>query len=135
MASTLTQMLSGEIACEKIYEDARFAAVLEPAPLSSGHAFVFTKREIESWLHLEPAELNDLLNLCQKLGKAIQQAFGCPRVAIAAYGVKTPHVHFHLIPVSGNPGEIDLTRSRPAAPPGALREAAAKIRVQTSRFL
>lgn len=121
-------MLSGEIPCEKIYEDARFAAVLEPAPLSAGHAFVFPKREAESWLHLDAEELAALTALAQKLAKAIQRAFPCPRVALAAYGVVTPHVHLHLIPVSGGAGEIDLTKKRPDAAHADLHAAALKIR-------
>lgn len=120
-------MLSGETPCVKIYEDDRFAAVLEPAPLSPGHAFVFPKREIESWLALEPRDLADLMALSQRIGSAIQSAFSPKRIALAAYGVKTPHVHLHLIPASGNPGEIDLTRVRPAASDADLRAAAGKI--------
>jgi histidine triad (HIT) family protein len=127
MATILTKMLTGEIACEKIYEDARVAAVLEPAPLSPGHAFVFPKREAESWLALEPAELAEVLAVARRVAEAIARAFPCRRVALAAYGVKTPHAHFHLIPVNGAAGEIDLTRARPAADPAQLRADRAKI--------
>lgn len=133
MASTLTRMLTGEIPCEKIFEDNRFAAVLEPAPLSAGHAFVFPKQEIASWLELEPDDLRDLMALAQRLARVIRDTVDCPRVALAAYGVRTPHAHIHLIPVWGRPGEIDLTRSRPAAAADELHALASRIRALTSR--
>ena len=130
MPSNLTKMLSGEIPCEKVFEDARFAAVLEPAPLAPGHVFVFPKQEVESWLHLDPAGLCALLALSQEIAKIIQSALDCPRVALAAYGIKTPHVHIHLIPAWGKSGEIDLTRTRPAASAEDLRKTAEKIRAK-----
>ena len=126
--------ISGEIQCEKVFEDVGFVAILEPAPLAPGHVFVFPKQEIESWLHLEPKDLHILMNLAQKIAKAIQVVFGCPRVALAAYGLKTPHVHLHLIPVWGQPGEIDLTRTRLPASASELQENAKKIRATLLNF-
>ena len=103
MPSIFDKILSGELSCHRVYEDAHTLAFLDIAPLAPGHTLVIPK-EAREHLH----QLSD--ESAAALGLAL------PRVAraeLAATGAKhynvlqnngesahqaVPHVHFHIIP-------------------------------------
>lgn len=128
MSTLFTQMLSGHIRCHRLAETERSVAVLEPSPLTEGHALVFPRREIDWVYDLEDTDLKDLLSLSKRIAHALRRAVVCDKVALAAYGLKVRHAHLHLVPVSGKPGELDLSRPRPEADDDALALMAERIR-------
>jgi histidine triad (HIT) family protein len=128
MPSSLTRMLSGESSCHRLLEDGRFAAVLEPNPLTEGHALIFPKNEIDSPFDLDDEALAALAVFSKRVAAALKKAVPCTKIAVIVYGMKVRHAHLHLVPVSGNTGEIDLARERSVAPESALAQTAAHIR-------
>ena len=97
------KILSGEIACHKVYEDEHVFAFLDINPLSTGHTLLVPK---------EPAKTLDALSdeSAAALGRVLPRI--C-RAVIAVTGVKeynvlenngvgahqaVAHVHFHIIP-------------------------------------
>lgn len=110
MADTIfKKILSGELPCHRVYEDANVLAFLDINPLSRGHTLVIPK---------EPAETLDQLSdeSAAALGRALPRI--C-RAVMAATGVReynilenngrgahqvVQHVHFHIIP-KPNPQE------------------------------
>lgn len=128
MSSSLTHMLSGGTPCHRLLEDGRFAAILEPNPLTEGHALVFPKQEIDSPFDLDDETLSALAVFSKRVAAALKKSVPCVKIAVIAYGMKVRHAHLHLIPVSGKSGEIDLGRERAAAPDASLAETAARIR-------
>jgi histidine triad (HIT) family protein len=104
MADTIfRKIISGELPCHRVYEDAQVLAFLDISPLSRGHTLVIPK---------EPAVTLDELSdeSAAALGRALPRI--C-RAVIAATGVReynvlenngrgahqvVQHVHFHIIP-------------------------------------
>ena len=107
------KILSGAIACHKVYEDERVFAFLDINPLSMGHTLVVPK---------EPAPTLDALSdeSAAALGRALPRI--C-RAVIAVTGVKdynvlenngtaanqtVPHVHFHIIPKPSHDSGLEM---------------------------
>lgn len=128
MKSILTKMLAGEAPCHRVLENKKFAAVMEPCPLKPGHLIVFPKREVDAVFDLDEETLSGLVLFARRAAQALKEEVSCRKIALVAYGLRTPHAHLHLIPVDGEAGEIDLTRSRPEAAEKDLAALAAKLR-------
>jgi len=110
MADTIFgKILRGEIPCHRIYEDEHVLAFLDISPLSRGHVLVIPK---------EPAETLDKLSddAAAALGRVMPRI---ARAVIAVTGVRdynvlqnngtaahqaVHHVHFHIIPKTGDTG-------------------------------
>ena len=103
MPSIFDRILSGELSCHRVYEDAHTLAFLDIAPLAPGHTLVIPK-EAREHLH----QLSD--ESAAALGLALTRV---ARVVLAATGAEhynvlqnngesahqaVPHVHFHIIP-------------------------------------
>lgn len=127
MASVFVKMMAGEIPCERLAEDARFLAILEPRPLAAGHALVLPKREVDHFFDLEEEELAALLALARRVAAAIRAEFPCEKVAALSYGIQVRHAHLHLVPVTGRAGELDFANAREASTT-ELAETAARLR-------
>lgn len=98
MASVFTKIISGEFPCYKIYEDDLILSFLALDQVNLGHTLVISKQEINHWLDV-PADVYTRVHLqSQKIGKAIKEATGCPRVGQMVAGFEVPHYHLHLIP-------------------------------------
>ncbi len=127
MKSILTKMLAGEAACHRILENKKFAAVLEHRPLRPGHLVVFPKKEVDAVFDLDDDTLTGLILFAKRAAQALKEEVPCRKIALVAYGLQTPHAHLHLIPVQGEAGEIDLSRSRPEAAEKDLAALAARL--------
>lgn len=103
------KILSGEIPCHKIYEDDHVMAFLDIGPLCPGHLLVIPK-ERKAFLH----ELSDeaaaaIGRVLPRLSRAMMAATGATDYNILqnngtrAHQV-VMHVHFHVIPRSGDQG-------------------------------
>lgn len=108
-ATVFDKILSGDIPCHRVYEDAHVLAFLDIGPLSSGHTLVIPK-ERRAHLH----QLSD--EAAAALGRALPRI--C-RAVLAASGASdynvlqnngarahqvVMHVHFHIIPKLENAG-------------------------------
>jgi histidine triad (HIT) family protein len=102
-STVFDKILSGDIPCHRVYEDAHVLAFLDIGPLSSGHTLVIPK-ERRAHLH----QLSD--DAASALGRALPRI--C-RAVLAASGASdynvlqnngarahqvVMHVHFHIIP-------------------------------------
>lgn len=128
MATLLTRMLKGEIPCHILLETADYAAMLEPKPLTRGHAVVLPKREVDALFNLDDAALAGLTVFAKKIAKALKEIIPCRKIALVAYGLQVPHAHLHLIPAHGHAGELDLSKPRAEADQKELAELAGAIR-------
>ncbi|MFN5642469.1 MAG: HIT family protein, partial [Sphingobacteriales bacterium] len=93
--SIFTKIVNGDIPSYKIAENDKFYAFLDIFPLQPGHTLVVPKQEIDKFFELTPALLSEILLFAQPIAKAIEQAFDCKRVGIAAIGLEVPHAHLH----------------------------------------
>ncbi|MEY3142687.1 MAG: hypothetical protein RLY21_1180 [Planctomycetota bacterium] len=120
-----SKILSGEIPCHRVYEDAHVLAFLDIGPLSDGHLLVIPK-EAKAHLH----ELSDdsaaaIGRVLPRLARAVMAATGATAYNIlqnngAAAHQAVMHVHFHIIPKLGsaglgvgwNAGKLDAARAK-----------------------
>jgi histidine triad (HIT) family protein len=120
-----SKILSGDIPCHRVYEDAHVLAFLDIGPLSDGHILVIPK---EAKVHLH--ELSDdsaaaIGRVLPRLARAVMAATGATAYNIlqnngAAAHQAVMHVHFHIIPKLGsaglgvgwNAGALDAARAK-----------------------
>jgi histidine triad (HIT) family protein len=125
------KILTGEIPCHKIYEDADTLAFLDIMPRSDGHALVITKEKARDLFDISPQALASLMAVVQKLAPVIQEAMGADGVLIqqfngAAAGQTVFHLHVHIIPRKD--GEALKPHAGKMADQAALAATAEKIR-------
>jgi histidine triad (HIT) family protein len=98
MASVFTKIIQGEIPSYKIFEDDLTISILTIEPIHLGHTLVIPKQEVNHWFEVPETAYLQVQKNAQKIGKAIKETTGCPRVLTAAIGFEVPHYHLHLIP-------------------------------------
>lgn len=104
MAETIfTKILTGEIPCFRVYEDAQVLAFLDINPLSKGHTLVIPKEPAETIDQLSDESAAALGRVLPRLSRAILRATGAQAFNIlqnngVAAHQAVMHVHFHIIP-------------------------------------
>ena len=126
MPSVFTRILNRELPGRFVYEDDFCAAFLTIAPVKPGHTLVVTRREVDDWLALEPAERDALWAACATVGKAIDQVYQPAKVAAMLIGLEVPHVHVHLIPIDSE-AQLNFANADANADPAAMDEVARSL--------
>ncbi len=124
--SIFTKIINGDIPSYKIAENDKFYAFLDIFPLQPGHTLVVPKQEIDKFFELTPALLSEILVFAQPIAKAIEQAFDCKRVGIAAIGLEVPHAHLHLVPIN-SADDLNFTREKLTLSPEEMQSCQEKI--------
>ncbi len=112
MASVFTKIINGELPCYKLYEDELVLSFLALPPNQLGHALVIPKKEIDHILDVPAEEYARVMEIGQKVGKAIHKATGSKRVCFMVQGFEVPHFHLHVIPCN-QPSDLDFKNARP----------------------
>lgn len=100
MASVFTKIINGEIPGHFVYRDDRAIAIMTIAPIAAGHVLVIPVQEIDHWDDVPAAVAAHLMNVAQKVAKAIKQEFPCLRVGMIIAGLEVPHTHLHVLPIN-----------------------------------
>lgn len=124
--SIFTKIVNGDIPSYKIAENDKFYAFLDIFPLQPGHTLVVPKQEIDKFFELTPALLSEILLFAQPIANAIEQAFDCKRVGIAAIGLEVPHAHLHLVPIN-SADDLNFTREKLTLSPEEMQSCQEKI--------
>lgn len=127
MPSIFTKIIRGEAPGRLVWRDERAVGLLSVAPLRPGHTLVIPVEEIDHWLDVEPALMQHLTSVAQKLGQAVQQAFRPEKVGLMIAGLEVRHVHLHLVPIH-TLGDLDFSKADKHATPAALDAAAEQLR-------
>lgn len=104
MAETIfNKIISGEIPCHKIYEDALVLAFLDIQPLSRGHTLVIPKEEATTLDQLSDESAAALGRVLPRICRAVVQATGTKAYNVLQNNGRGAHqavfhVHFHIIP-------------------------------------
>ena len=103
MASIFTQIIQGEIPCEKIFETDTEIAFLDIMPSAIGHTLVIPKLEIIRLENLPQSHAISLMCTLQIVAKAVSKAFNKIDYNIILNngpnsGQVVEHIHFHIIP-------------------------------------
>ena len=100
MPSVFTQIMQGELPGHFVYEDDLAVAIMTIQPVQEGHVLVIPRMEVDHFDDLSPDLAAHLMQLSQKIAKAIKRAYICERVALVIAGLEVPHTHLHLIPIN-----------------------------------
>ena len=133
MATLFTKIINGEIPGRFVWRDDRVVAFLTIAPLKPGHVLVVPIEEVDHWLDLDPDLLAHLVQVSQTIGRAVDQAFAPVKVGMMIAGLEVPHVHVHIVPMSGV-RDLDFANADPDPSAESLDGAAEKIRLALAAF-
>ena len=103
---------AGEIPCFKVYEDDLVLAYLDINPFSEGHTLVIPKNHTSGLLDTPDETLARVLAAVKKIAAHLKTALPCDGFNIlqnngAAAGQTVSHLHFHIVPRTGDgSGEI-----------------------------
>ena len=97
------KILRGEAPAFKVYEDAQTLAFMDLMPQVPGHTLVIPKYPAQDLFDVDAAILGDTIQVVQRVGAAVKQAFEAPGIMIAqlngpAAGQTVFHTHFHIMP-------------------------------------
>ena len=124
--SIFTKIVRGEIPCYRIAETDDYLAFLDTRPLSRGHTLAIPKKEVDYLFDLDDELYIGLHLFAKEVGKAIEQAIPCKRIATAVVGLEVPHCHLHLIPINSM-ADMDFGRPPLKLSEEEMREIAGRI--------
>ena len=107
------KLASGEIPCEKIYENLNFFSIFDANPKIEGHALVISKKHFETCLDLPVLLGNDLVDCIKKtslkiLEKTNSEGFNVLSNNKEVAGQEINHLHFHIICRKAGDGVFDI---------------------------
>jgi diadenosine tetraphosphate (Ap4A) HIT family hydrolase len=76
---------------------------------------------------VEPAVLDRIMAVSQRIGKAVRQAFDAPRAGLLIAGLEVPHLHIHVFPAYSL-GDFNIAGADPNPSAESLDEAQTKIK-------
>ncbi len=127
MATLFTRIIEGEIPGTFVWKDEQCVGFMSINPLRRGHTLVVPRLEVNHWVDC-PSDLRDhLFGVCQKIGKAQQQAFQPARIGLMIAGLEVPHLHIHLVPIDGV-HDLDFANAATSVDRDDLEDAASSIR-------
>ena len=133
MATIFERIITGELPCAKVYEDAHVFAFMDAGQVNPGHVIVATKRPFETILDADEASACALMAAAHRIALAVQAAFAPAGLTILQANKPTgwqtvPHLHLHVLPRHAGDG-VELTWPRKDPGMERLLALAAQIRV------
>jgi histidine triad (HIT) family protein len=131
MASIFTRIINRELPGRFVYEDdlgeEGVVAFLTIEPMTPGHTLVVPRAEVDNWQDVDSAVFHRVMDVSQRIGRAVCSAFGAERAGMIIAGLEVPHLHVHVFPAYNltDFGFANVDR-KPA--PEALDSAQAKIK-------
>jgi len=126
MPSVFTMIINRDLPGRFVYEDDDVVAFLTIEPMTPGHTLVVPRDEVDNWQDLEPAVLDRVMHVAQRIGKAVCAAFGATRAGVIIAGLEVPHLHVHVFPAF-NLTDFGFANVDRNPSPESLDEAQAKI--------
>jgi histidine triad (HIT) family protein len=127
MASVFTMIINREIPGRFVYEDDEVVAFLTIEPMTQGHTLVVPRAEIDNWQDVPPAEFGRVMEVSQRIGRAVAKAFDTERAGLIIAGLEVPHLHVHVFPAR-NLSDFGFANVDRSPSPESLDEAQAKIK-------
>ena len=102
MTSVFTMIMNRELPGRFVYEDDLgddgVVAFLPIEPMTQGHTLVVPRAEVDNWQTVDPALFGRVMDVSQRIGRAVCQAFGAQRAGMIIAGLEVPHLHVHVFP-------------------------------------
>lgn len=127
MPTLFTRIIDGEIPGRFVWADDRAVVLLTIAPITTGHALVVPREEIEQLTDAPDDLLAHLVSVAKQVGLAQRAAWAAPRAALLVAGFEVPHLHLHVLPAWDETG-LSFADARHDEPPADLDDAADRLR-------
>lgn len=98
MASVFTMIINGDLPGRFVYSDDDVVAFLTIEPMTAGHTLVVPREEVDKWQDLDPVLFHKVMDVAQRIGKAVCAAFDADRAGVIIAGLEVPHLHVHVFP-------------------------------------
>lgn len=107
------KIVSGEIPCHKVYEDADILAFLDISQTTKGHTLVITKEHFQNFLYVPKDLLSKAISVAQKIAQAEITTLYAKGVNILintneVAGQTVMHFHIHVIPRYNNSDNVSI---------------------------
>lgn len=105
------KIIKGEIPSNKVYEDDKFFAFLDIAPINYGHTLVIPKEHHRTLMDMPEDLLKEFFIVTRKIAKAVKEATNADGFNIGinnekAAGQLVFHTHAHIIPRFSDDGLV-----------------------------
>lgn len=128
MPSIFTRIINGEFPGHFVWKDEQAVAFMTIQPVREGHLMVIPRAEIDHWDDVPEALAAHLMNVSQRIARALKDAFPCRRIGMMIAGLEVPHTHLHVVPID-DLGDLSFAKARPA---DAVRLAAEAARIRAA---
>lgn len=127
MSTIFTKIIEGEIPGTFVWRNDFCVAFMSINPLRDGHVLVVPRAEIDHWLDCPSDLRDDLMEVSQTIGRAIQKVHDPARVGLMIAGLEVPHLHIHVVPIDGI-HDLDFANAAVSVDRDHLEEQAEAIR-------
>ncbi|MBU3751589.1 MAG: HIT family protein [Mycobacterium sp.] len=102
MSSIFTMIINGELPGRFVYQDDLgndgVVAFLTIEPMTPGHTLVVPRAEVDNWQDVDPLLFHRVMDVAQRIGRAVCSAFDAKRAGMIIAGLEVPHLHVHVFP-------------------------------------
>ncbi len=133
MSTIFEKLLSGELACAKVYEDDLVFAFMDAGQVNDGHVLVASKKPYETILDIDEETTQRLFLVAKRIAHVVQDVFKAEGITLLqankdAGWQSVPHIHVHVLPRYKNDG-VELVWPRKEPGIERLKELAKLIQV------
>lgn len=104
------KIVSGEIPCYKIHENADFMAFLDISPLNKGHMQVIPKKHYR-WTWDVP-NFGEYWEFAKVVANASMKSLQAPMVEFLTHGAEVEHAHIWVVPIYKDEAFIDISKRK-----------------------
>ncbi|PIQ73817.1 HIT family protein [Candidatus Roizmanbacteria bacterium CG11_big_fil_rev_8_21_14_0_20_36_8] len=92
------KIVSGNLSCNRIYEDEKYLSFLDIFPRVAGHALVIPKKHYR-WVYDVP-DFEEYWGVAKKVANKIQKSLDSEYISFLTIGNEVLHAHIHILPQS-----------------------------------
>lgn len=134
MASVFTKILQGTLPARFVYQDEHSAAFLTISPIRPGHTLLIPRLEVDHWIDL-PVELaQHLMQVGQRIGRAMKTVFPCTKIGLMIAGLEVSHVHLHVLPID-TAEDLDFSKAQRSPLSADLDTQAEKLKEAITKMI
>ena len=103
------RIVAGELPAEIIHQDDLAMAIADLYPIRAGHTQIVSRQHVPYFEDLPEATASPIIQVGQRLSRAMKSLYGVERVAFAMTGGDHAHAHAHVVPMHD---KTDITSRR-----------------------
>lgn len=103
------RIVAGKLPAEIIHQDDLAMAIADLYPIRAGHTQIVSRQHVPYFEDLPEATASRIIQVGQRLSRAMKSLYGVERVAFAMTGGDHAHAHAHVVPMHD---KTDITSRR-----------------------